>query len=172
MDDLPFFVKTLTQCHMSWVSTIGFAEASRRWTSGKSADRLWVREQAQQFMQNQANQLLEQPSLENWQKPSEPTIAQEIGQNDIERVSNTNRSRISNLSDREDQYQNDPVKKNPPSPGELPEVHKQIVDSHRDSVSKTRKTVLNNSGKASERNRAKTSSHHNDEEASDRFFNQ
>ena len=151
---------------------IGFAEASRRWTSGKSADRVWVQEQAQKFMRNQANQLLERPSLENWQKPSEPTIAQEIGQNDIARVASTNRSKISNLSDREDQYQTDPVKRNSPSPGELTEIHQQIVDSHSDSVSQKRTTVLNNSDKASERNRAKTSSPRNDEESSDRFFDQ
>jgi conjugal transfer mating pair stabilization protein TraG len=49
---------------------VGMEEASRRWTSGDLGDRMWVERQAREFIDTQADQLLELPEVDGYAGPA------------------------------------------------------------------------------------------------------
>ncbi len=124
---------------------IGYTEASRRWTSGDKADRLWVEHQAQNFIYEQANQLLEQPTLDNWQKPSNIPTTIVKSQEDIEQIASFNTSKISDLNNRKDQYLNDPIRDNGSSFGDITKNHRKTVQQNTDPIEQRQKALQTSS---------------------------
>ncbi|MEM9838019.1 MAG: conjugal transfer protein TraG N-terminal domain-containing protein [Pseudomonadota bacterium] len=53
---------------------VGMNEATRRWTSGDLADRLWVERQAREFIDTQADELLDRPDLGGFVMPQREGI--------------------------------------------------------------------------------------------------
>ena len=74
---------------------IGYEEASRRWTSGNAKERIWVEEQADNFIRSQASHLLDLQNLDDWQEPSSKTIPDVKGQTEIEFIADQNKEDIS-----------------------------------------------------------------------------
>ena len=73
---------------------IGYEEASRRWTSGNTKERIWVEEQADNFIRSQASHLLDLQNLDDWQEPSSKTIPDVKGQTEIELIADQNKEDI------------------------------------------------------------------------------
>jgi hypothetical protein len=66
--------------------SVGMEEASRRWTSGDLDDRMWVERQAREFIDTQADQLLELPEVDGYAGPASRPDAVPASFDDIRAV--------------------------------------------------------------------------------------
>ncbi|MEM1037778.1 MAG: conjugal transfer protein TraG N-terminal domain-containing protein [Pseudomonadota bacterium] len=78
---------------------IGYAEAGRRWSSGELNDRMWVEAQAREFIDAQADGLLETPDLPGFREPSATPIAAPIGFSQIEAAGEAYRSQAESIGE-------------------------------------------------------------------------
>ena len=146
------FLDYLSNQSNGYGGTVGFSEASRRWTSGETTDRRWIEEQAHNFIRNQAQQLLERPNLVDWQQPSNSPISQVGRQEDIESFANSNQSNITTLRSTGDVYRNSPVNLVDAPVRDNSGTLEAINKSHINSLEKQRKSFETRPDKIVKRN--------------------